>query len=93
MSNCYRCGAPWAGWGVECNTCRGIRKMEEISGSRDYTPGQTMSRKELVIYICIGIFICSRGDWAVGKFLWFFVKMGLYLMFGWWTGASMPSAH
>jgi hypothetical protein len=45
----------------------------------------------VVILAIVGA-VLFKGNWAVGGFLFFLVKMGLYIMFGWWMGFSIPHA-
>ena len=88
--SCFICGTPWSGYGVTCNACKTIDAIKDQSSSNSSLT--TSDNNSTSIVLIIGILLLVdyyKFNFAICKFTWLLLKVGFYLMFGWWMGIEV----
>ncbi len=90
---CVKCLNPWSGWGIICNECRTI---DAINNQGSTTSESSSPRSESMpgpIFTAViwGTFLLIdyNLNFAMCKVMWILLKVGFYLMFGWWMGIEV----
>lgn len=97
MRVCNRCGTEWHGYGYVCNSCKQIERLDNIASSSgsngsNSSGGYSSGGSDLIGYLMLILigWLLSLGDFALLKFLMFFVKIGFFLCGGWLFGMDIP---
>jgi hypothetical protein len=90
--SCFRCGTPWSGYGNTCNACKTIDAINDPSPM--VTAGSASANGDMPLpmaLVIIGIFLLIdyNLNFFICKIMWLLLKVGFYLMFGWWMGIEV----
>jgi hypothetical protein len=90
--SCFICGSPWGGYGNICNACKTIKAIDSQQTSNRDNKQTNNDRIPLPLALSIiGVFLLIdyNLNFFICKFIFLLLKIGFYLMFGWWMGIDV----
>lgn len=97
VRSCFRCGTVWTGYGNICNACLTIdaikssNKSESAANisSNSSSGGGDIPMPMALIILGVFLYFDYTLNFVICKLLWLMLKVGFYLMFGWWMGIEV----